>query len=139
MKYLSKRIVYLSLIVYLLFSCKGKFETIPYTKVNFTVPIYANGLIHAGGYDYFTGGISGVVVYRLDMSTFYVYDRACPYDWGSDGRVYYDPASLQLICEKCGSTFNILNGYPMSDSKADIYLRPYQSRLIDDMRLHIYN
>ena len=139
MKYLSGKISCLLLIISLLISCKGSVDTIPYTKVNFTVPIYANGLIHVGGYEYFTGGISGIVVFRLDMSNFCVYDRACPEDWSSGGYVNFDPATLQLKCDKCGSAFNILDGYPMTDSKANIYLRAYQSRLIDDVRLHIYN
>ncbi len=140
MRYLSKAISCLFIVVFLLFaSCGGGVNTIPYTKVNFTVPVYSTNLIHVGGYEYFTGGISGVVAYRLDMNNFCVYDRACPYDWDDDGYVIFDPGTLQLKCEACGSTFNILNGYPMSDSKADIFLQSYQSRLIDEITLHVYN
>ncbi|MDR1459427.1 MAG: hypothetical protein LBI60_04365 [Bacteroidales bacterium] len=101
--------------------------------------IYSNNLIHVGGYEYFTGGISGIIVYRVDMSNFCVYDRACPLDWNENGYVVFDPATLQLICQSCGSTFNILNGYPMTNSKANSPLRSYPSRLIDDMTLHVYN
>ena len=120
-------------------SCEGKQGTVPYTKVNFTVSVYANNLIHVGGHEYFSGGISGVVVYRLDMSNFCVYDRACPYDWASNGYVIYDQATMQLNCAVCGSSFNILNGYPMNNSKANIFLRAYQARLVNDITLHIYN
>ena len=31
------------------------------------------------GYVYETGGIRGLLIYRKNVSTYYVYDRACPY------------------------------------------------------------
>ena len=130
----------LLLVVGLFFlSCGGVVDTIPHTKVNFTIPIYATNLIHVGGHEYFTGGISGIVVYSVDMSYFCVYDRACPFDWEHGGYVIFDPADLQLKCEICGSTFNILNGYPMSNSTSNYFLKSYRSSLIDDSRLHVYN
>jgi uncharacterized protein YbaR (Trm112 family) len=136
----SIKIKYVFCVIALVFiSCQGGVSTIPHTRVNFTVPIYSTNLIHVGGYEYFTGGISGVVVYRLDMSTFCVYDRACPYDWDENGYVIYDPATLQLKCQQCGSTFNILDGFPMMNSKAEAPLRSYKSVLIDDMTLQVYN
>jgi len=140
MKYLLKKIICLGFVVGLLLaSCGDRLHTIPHTKVNFTVSINTNKLIHSGGYEYFTGGINGVFVYRLDMSTFLAYDRACPYDWEDNGYVIYNQATLQLVCEACGSTFNILDGSPMNNSKANNFLRPYNTRLIDDMTLHVYN
>jgi nitrite reductase/ring-hydroxylating ferredoxin subunit len=140
MKHLSIKISYVYCIIALIFiSCKGDVSTIPYTRVNFTAPIYSTNLIHVGGYEYFTGGISGIIVYRVDMTNFCAYDRACPYDWSDDGYVIYDPATLQLECQVCGSTFNVLNGYPMENTKAKTPLRSYQARLINDMTLHVYN
>jgi len=125
-------------VVFLLVSCEDQ-NPIPYVKVNFTVPINANNLIHVGKYEYFTGGLCGTFVYRLDMSTFLAYDRACPYDWQDDGYIIYDPALLQLICAKCGSAFNVLDGFPMNNTKSNYFLRPYKAILIDDMMLRVYN
>jgi hypothetical protein len=140
MKYLSGKISCIFCLISLLsISCGGDVSTIPHTRVNFNIPVYSTNLIHVGGYEYFTGGISGVVVYRVDMSNFCVYDRACPYDWEKNGYVVFDPATLQLQCQTCASSFNILNGYPMMDTKANSPLRPYQAKLIDDMTLHVYN
>jgi hypothetical protein len=140
MKYLFVKISYIFCMVVLMFiSCEGGVSTIPHTRVNFTVSVYTNNLIHVGGYEYFTGGVSGVIVYRLDMNSFCVYDRACPYDWENNGYVVFDPATLQLKCQECGSTFNILNGYPMMNSKANAPLQSYQARLIDEATLHVYN
>jgi nitrite reductase/ring-hydroxylating ferredoxin subunit len=98
-----------------------------------------SNLNYVGGCDYFTGGISGIVIYRLDITTFYAYDRACPYDWNEDGYVVFNSATLQLKCESCGSVFNVLNGYPFENSKADAPLRSYKTQLIDDLRLQVSN
>ncbi|MDR1878937.1 MAG: hypothetical protein LBQ64_05170 [Bacteroidales bacterium] len=140
MKYIYLKISCLLCLLFVLnASCVDRNNAVPYTKVNFTVLVSSSNLIHVGGYDYFTGGISGILIYRLDMNTFYAYDRACPYDWEDNGYVIFDPASMQLKCETCGSTFNILNGYPMENSKAASPLRLYQTNFIDDITLHVYN
>jgi nitrite reductase/ring-hydroxylating ferredoxin subunit len=139
MKYWSKKICLL-VVVLLFVSCGDRVvNDIPYTKVNFTRSIYATNLIHTGMCEYFSGGISGIVVYRLDMSIFYAYDRACPHDWRDNGYLIYDPATLKLVCQNCGSMFDILSGAPTNNSKAKTFLRPYNARLIDDMTLHVYN
>jgi len=129
----------LLLVVLVFDSCVDRENPVPYVRVNFTVPTNTYNLIHVGGYEYYTGGIGGIIVYRLDMSTFYAYDRACPYDWQDDGYVVYNSATLQLVCEVCGSTFGILDGAPMNNSKAKTFLRSYNARLIDDITLHIFN
>ena len=81
-----KRIVFVILLMsVVLFSCDTTYhETIPYKKVDFT--IYPNETMYwrlntYGGHEYFTGGVAGIVVYRLDEWSFYAYDRACSYDW----------------------------------------------------------
>ena len=119
-------------------SCVEPEGTVPFAKVNFSVSVENGNLVHVGGHEYYTGGVSGVIVYRLDMTNFCAYDRACPYDWKEDGYVVYDPTTLLLTCRTCGSTFNILNGYPMEGSKTGV-LRMYQTRMINDFTLHVYN
>lgn len=118
-------------------SCETPYNDIPIRDVNFTVSIDASRLIHTGGYEYFTGGVSGIVIYRFDINTFYAYDRACPYDWEDGGRV--SVVDLVLYDSLCGSSFNILNGYPYSGSKSEHPLRPYKTQLINDYTLHVYN
>jgi len=112
---------------------------VPVANVNFTTSIYSNGLVHLGGHAYFTGAIKGLIVYRVDMNNFKAYDRACSYDWKDDGYVTLDTANtFLLICDKCHSTFNILNGYPIGDVKAEAPLREYNAIMIDDINLRIY-
>ena len=62
-------------------TCRTPYDDIPIRDVNFTISINATNLIHTGGYEYFTGGISGIVIYRFDISTLYAYDSSCYYDW----------------------------------------------------------
>ena len=114
--------------------------TVPVAKVNFTLPVYSNNLVRVGGYEYVTGAIKGLVIYRSDMETFYAYDRACPYDWKEDGYVVVDSTnSFQLICENCQSTFSISTGYPIGKVKADAPLRPYRVVMIDDFNIRVSN
>jgi len=121
-------------------SCKRQPTPVPIANVNFTTNITASGLVHIGGHAYFTGAIQGLVVYRVDMTTFCAYDRACSYDWQNGGYVSINDSNcFQLICGRCGSTYNILNGYPVGKTEADAPLRQYKATLIDDVNLRIYN
>ena len=139
---LRRKMVYGILVFVLVFiSCGDRPNTVPYTRVNFSVLINATELIHDDRCDYFHGkgrGVGGTVIYHC-VSTFYAYDCACPYDWKEGGRVVYNFA-LQLVCDECGSAFNILDGSPMNDSKAKNSLRRYNTQLSDDMMtLWVYN
>ncbi|MDD3280601.1 MAG: hypothetical protein PHC83_03410 [Bacteroidales bacterium] len=132
-----RKLGYLTSICMCMAACDTQPSTIPIRNVNFTVSINTTKLVHIGGYEYFTGGISGIIIYRFDMTTFYAYDRACPYDWEKGGRV--SVVDLKLHDSLCKSTFNLLNGYPYSGSKAEQPLRQYQATLIDDITLQVYN
>lgn len=114
--------------------------TIPYRKVDFT--IYPNDVMYYklntyGGYEYFTGGVNGIIVYRLDEWTFYAYDRACSFDWQEPGSwIKMHPNGIMLIDSLCGCTFNILDGNVLS-GPAKSPLRRYNTRF-DGQRLRIY-
>lgn len=121
--------------------CDIDHPTIPEVKVNFT--IYPNNvdyvnLNYYGGYMYFTGGVAGIVVYRLDNTTFFAYDRACPYDWEEhDAWIWVEESGLTLIDRHCGSRFNILDGSVIS-GPAKYPLKMYRTRY-DGMILKVYN
>jgi Rieske Fe-S protein len=107
--------------------------------VNFT--IYPNDITYAdllypGGYMYFTGGVNGIVIYRVDYNNFVAYDRACPYDWeDNDSWLWVADDGLTLIDSACGSRYNILNGDPI-DGPATLPLRYYKT-IYDGMRLRV--
>lgn len=116
-------------------------ETIPYKKVDFT--IYPNDVMYSrlntyGGYEYFTGGVSGIVVFRLDGWTFMAYDRSCSFDWEQDGSwLYMDQSGIMLVDSLCGSLYNILDGSVIS-GPAIWPLRQYRTRY-DGVQLRVYN
>lgn len=135
-----KKYIYVLSLIGLTCSCGEVVTPVPVARVNFTVPIYSCGLVHVGGYEYFTGAIKGLIVYRANMDEFHAYDRACPYDWREGGYVSVDSSNcFQLICACCHSTFNILNGYPIGKVKADAPLREYKAVLVDGINLRVYN
>lgn len=126
----------------LFFRCHGyEHPTIPEVKVNFT--IYPNSvnyldLNYIGGYMYFTGGVAGIIVYRLDYSTFCAYDRACPYDWEDrDAWIVVEESGLTLIDPHCGSRFNIIDG-SVINGPSKHPLKTYKTRY-DGMILRVYN
>ena len=126
----------------LLMSCDDiNHPTIPYKKVDFT--IYPNDVMYYklntyGGYEYFTGGVNGIVVYRLDEWSFYAFDRACSYDWENpDSWLWMHSNGIMLIDSCCGSVFNILDGTVIS-GPARYPLRQYYTRY-DGWQLRVYN
>ena len=128
--------------VFLTASCGDIPTPVPVVpNLNFYTSIYTNNLMHVGGYEYFTGAIRGLVVYRVDMTTFCAYDRACSYDWREEGYVSVDTSNtFRLICGQCHSTFSILSGYPIGNAnKAEAPLRAYKATMVDDINLRVYN
>lgn len=126
----------------LLVSCNGfEHETIPNVSVNFTIyPDNVNyyNLNYIGGYEYFTGGVAGIIVYRIDMNTFVAYDRACPHDWEDPAAwLEVDESGLMIIDKHCGSRFNILDG-SIIDGPTRYNLKYYHTSY-DGRRLRIYN
>ena len=112
-------------------------ETIPYVKVDFTISIGDPNyymLNHDGGHVYLTGGVNGIIVYRLGIEypIFKAYDRACPYDWEKqDSWLWYDPASLTIYDTCCGARFNIIDGtvvkFPDNGTNRALPLKYYRA------------
>lgn len=137
------KFIILLLIVAVFFSaCEGyEHETIPNVKVNFTIyPDNVNyrGLNFVGGHEYLTGGVQGIIVYRVDSYTFVAYDRACPYDWEEDDSwLCVDESGILITDSLCGSLFNILDGSVIS-GPSKYHLKFYKT-MYDGRRLRIYN
>ena len=123
--------------------CEGyKHPTLPGVQVSFT--IFPNDVAYYeltlyGGHMYFTGGVNGVVVYRLNEWDFTAFDRACPFDWDDEEepRVSVENDGITLKCEKCGSMFNILDGGVIKGPSRYALKRYYTN--YDGMRLRIHS
>lgn len=119
-------------------------EHIPYVPIDKTIYFtdFPN-LMGVGGSAYVDGGSRGLIVYRVNLTQFNVYERHCPYfsETGC-GTVSFDQSGLYLVdddCfgEGCGSLYNIINGgveqgpsiYPLvrynCETDGNFYLRIY--------------
>ncbi len=75
-----------------------------------------------GGWEYFTGGYNGIVIYRLSEEEFRAFDRACTNDISKRVEVEDPPIAK---CEKCESSYLLLDGSVVS-GKANYPLKQYQ-------------
>ncbi len=125
------------------YSCsKDGAETIPYVYVNFYIqpnsPMYIK-LNTVGGWEYITGGYSGILVYRQTQETFIAYDRACPFDFKNGCRITVETTFTTAIDSCCKSRFLIaMDGSPISGSAATVSLKQYHTTY-DGTNLHVYN
>ena len=138
-----KKLIYILIAALLCVSCSGRYEHETIPNVSFRFTIYPNSvnyvnLNYYGGYEYFTGGVSGIIVYRLDESTFFAYDSACPYDWQDpDSWLWVDDSGLLIVDSCCGAKFSILDGSPVQ-GPTSLSLKHYQCRY-DGAALTVYN
>ena len=147
---MKKNTTYIFILFFTLFVCNcgnRPHPTIPNAKVDFY--IYPNDLTYldlnySGGFVYLTGGVEGIIVYRLNEMTFLAYDRACPYDWkDNDSWISVNDDGLTLSCSKCRAIFNILDGSlisgPATFNNPETYTLKYYKTYFDGARLRVYN
>ncbi len=136
------RIAFLVLIIILFttLSCdKDNQPDIPY--VNVYEEIYPNSMhfISVSDYRYLNAGYRGIIVYRLSMTDFRVYERCCPYDpENPNARVIVNPDNITATDTCCGSTYLLLDGSPMGDGPSPYTLMTYNYSF-DGETLRIYN
>lgn len=113
-------------------------DEIPYRYVNFV--IYPNTLhfIPEGGFEYFSGGYQGLIIYRLYSDQFLAFERACPFDpLEDDAVVEVEDNGLIAIDSVCGSRFLLTDGSPIK-GPASIGLQQYRTRY-DGYSLQVMN
>lgn len=104
-------------IVIVLFSCtKDDKHPVPFVPVEFVVNIESTQHIELnsiGGWAYYSGGVRGIIIYRVSENEFTAFDRACPVHPYSDCRVVVEnpPLAVDNCCE---SVFLLLDGSPVS-------------------------
>lgn len=127
----------------LILGCKkDKTNTFPSIYVNFYID--PNSTIYLqlnlpGGWVYLTGGIGGIVVYRISLDEFRAFDRACPYEnYRSSSIVDVESSNTTAIdSNACGSRFVLLDGSVLK-GPATTPLHQYNA-VYDGQYLHIYN
>jgi len=104
------------------------FANFPEITINLTFPQY--GMLKSdGGYVEIDGGVRGIIVYRMDATTFFAYERNCPYrPTEACARVDVDISKIFLIDRCCGSTFGFADAY-VTGGPARYSLRRYRTQV----------
>jgi len=141
---MSFKILYSSLIVIILFSCKkdNQDDRIPNVTVSQTIylnlPSYTV-LNSVGNYVYISGGYRGIIVYRRSISEFVAYDRACPYDPTVSGALLeVDSNGLTTVDRHCGSKFLLVDG-SVNQGPATSPMKGYATQYDGNNQVYIYN
>lgn len=140
------KIISMVLICLLAVACKKKAKqtsdnNVPYTPVNLT--IYPNDPLNfkiqtPGGWMYFSGGVSGIVVYRKTATEFVALDRTSTFDPNNiNARVKVQSDSFTCKDTISGSKWQIVDGAVMN-GPATYPLRMYGSSY-DGTTLRIIN
>lgn len=121
---------------------KDKTNTFPSVYVDFYIDpnstIYLE-LNTPGGWVYLTGGVDGIIAYRVGVDDFRAFDRACPYEnYAVGSRVDVESSNTTAIdSNACGSRFVLLDGSVLK-GPATKPLHQYNA-VYDGQYLHIYN
>lgn len=144
---MKKHPLLLILLLFLVYACKEESKPLPYTQVNFSIqpdsPLYPS-LNTVGGFAMLTANYPsrGIIVYRLNSTTFMAYERTCPYD--ADACCTQDTCTRLVVQDNallisdpcCGSEFLILDG-SVSTGPSTYPLKQYAADY-DGTNLHIY-
>lgn len=114
--HLSKIHIFFIATVFILFSdsCRKKEDLVPNVYVNFTIflsdPEFSI-LQTIGNNVFVTGGVSGIIIYRVSQSEFVAFDRCCTYKPSDRCAILPDTGNtLFLKCPCCGSMFSFIDG-----------------------------
>lgn len=135
-----KKIIAIVIIVLGLSSCNE--DRFDFGYVNFHIDPesteYFNLNYGNRGWEYFEGGMRGVVIFRYSFYEFVAYERSCTAK-DCNGRLEVDESSnMIIICPICDSKFIYIDGSPTNDSKAKRLLYRYCT-YYDSNKLWVYN
>jgi nitrite reductase/ring-hydroxylating ferredoxin subunit len=99
-------------------------------SINLNLPAYVALKMDGGSMAIDDGGVRGIILHRLNASTYVAYERNCSYQPNSAcATIDIDPGSkLYLLCSCCSSTFDLSTGLPTS-GPAWRPLRQYETSL----------
>ena len=121
-------------------SCKE--EPFDYGYVNFSVDPesteYFNLNSGSRGWEYFEGGMRGVVVFRLNYGEYVCYERTCTAKNCHERLEVDEITNVLLVCPNCHSSFIFYDGSPTSGSQAKRNLYSYCT-YFDGIDLLVYN
>ncbi|MCX6257666.1 MAG: hypothetical protein NTW49_07215 [Bacteroidia bacterium] len=111
------------------FSCNKKDE-VPYVPVNFSIQLNDPDfsiLNSVGNFVYVTGGVNGIIIYRVSGDQFMAYDRTCTFRPMDNCRVTVEQTHTFAVCKDCcSSKFLLLDG-SVTQGPASVPLKQYQT------------
>jgi len=136
-----KLFLLLFLISFINIKCDKQNTPVPYVYVNISIylddPAF-NDLRIPGNSVNITGGVNGIVIYRLSDVEFLAFDRTCTYKTEENCHVEIDETGIFLVDKECcESKFSILDGSPQ-EGLAEFPLLQYQTNY-NGLVLKIYN
>lgn len=139
---MKKRYLILLFLTFI-FGCNSGFnenELLPNIPVNKTIdlslPQYNNLLVPGGWVDDISGGIKGIILYRIKSNEYKAFDRACPQNSCNSPLTFDGSIKLKCSCHK--SEFSILDGSPQTNG-INYNAREYRVSLVSSSVLRITN
>ncbi|MEA3444672.1 MAG: hypothetical protein U9R19_08095 [Bacteroidota bacterium] len=136
-----KILLTLFFLITVFYSCNDKNQVVPYVYVNFSVSIYDpefSTLTSPGNSINVTGGVNGILIYRISETDFAAYDRTCTYQVNENCQVNVDESgvfAVDTVC--CQSQFLLLDG-SVTKGPATYPLKRYNTHF-DGTYLRVYN
>ncbi len=132
----------LSFLLFITKSCKDKDDIVPYAYVNFYVYINEPDFFELnaiGNSVAVSGGVSGIIIYRVSENQFKAYDRTCTYEPSNPCELIdvYEQGGPLAVDSCCGSKFLLTDG-SVIEGPALLSLREYNANF-DGNAIHIYN
>lgn len=129
--------------VLIFFSCDENQSNIPTVYVDFYIDLtdpLNSKLTLPGNYEYFTGGVNGILIYHTIDDEYQAFERTCPYD-PDCGKITVDEknyVAVDTVC--CGSEFSLLTGGNVTQGPSIYPLKRYSCFFdINTNTLHIKN
>ena len=128
-------------LVSIFLKCENKHQVVPNVYVNFYLSIFDpefSDLAAPGNSIYVTGGVNGILIYRISDVEFTAFDRTCTFNVEENCQITTDESLVfasDTVC--CGSKFLLLDG-SVNEGPALYPLKRYETSF-DGTYLHVYN
>lgn len=123
-------------------SCNENHQVVPNVYVDFSInindPEYTD-LNVPGNSITVTGGVNGIIIYRISQDEFAAYDRTCTHNVEENCRVVVDE-NINFVVDSmcCGSKFLLLDG-SVYEGEAIYPLKSYRTSFDGSTYLRVYN
>ena len=122
-------------------ACNENNKIVPNVYVNFYLSVYDpefTALLSPGNSIYVTGGVNGILIYRISQDEFAAYDRTCTYNVEENCKIVVDDSNNFAVDSMCCSSKYLLLDGSVTEGPATYPLKRYQT-YFDGTNLHVYN